>query len=36
MLETSDLDDCLYPLSAGLAVACRKNIEGIICVIIIR
>lgn len=24
----SDLDDTLYPLSSGLATACRENIEG--------
>jgi hypothetical protein len=24
-----DLDDTLYPLSSGLAAACRRNIEGI-------
>jgi len=25
----ADLDDTLYPLSSGLAAACRRNIEGI-------
>lgn len=28
LLSVSDLDDTLYPLSSGLAVACRKNIGG--------
>lgn len=27
--ELADLDDTLYPLSSGLAKACRNNIEGI-------
>lgn len=25
-----DLDDTLYPLSSGINIACRKNIEGMI------
>lgn len=30
ILEFTDLDDTLYPLSIGLAVDVTKNIEGII------
>lgn len=26
----TDLDDTLYPMSSGLNLACRKNIEGMI------
>lgn len=28
MFELADLDDTLYPLSSGIATACRNNIEG--------
>ena len=27
-ISFSDLDDTLYPLSTGINLACRKNIQG--------
>ena len=27
-ISFSDLDDTLYPFSAGINLACRKNIQG--------
>lgn len=26
---SADMDDTLYPMSSGINLACRKNIEGI-------
>lgn len=29
LFATADLDDTLYPLSAGINLACRQNIQGV-------